>query len=817
MFVALELSSLTSELGFDGFLVFRQDRHSSNSNFSRGGGVLIAVKTHLKATDILIDNVDVEQVFVTLTLDSFIVLIGAVYLPPNAPLSVFESHTSSVEQLVSSLNPRYTLVCGDYNIPQVSCNELSVSCAPTPIVRPDAYHPPLLINLPFHFKPHNRISRAYRDFKSGNYVSMSQYLSSFNWPLTFSEYSINDAAVVFNDALLKAIGKFVPLKTFVEPKFLRWISGDLKNLILKKKHAHKKYKQTKQLPDYLLFSELRAKCKFRSRTDYRSHLKVTENSLTTSPSSFWKYVRYLRQNPTIPSTVHLGNITTNSNVESANMFSINFSSTFNPPLTISNQSSTTYDGLPFELPSDIDFSHEDVLISLNALSNTSSNGPDDISARCLFNCRNAIAFPLFLLFRRSLNEGFFPVAGKICSVTPVYKSGDPSDVKNYRPISIIPHIAKIFESLIFTRVKHSLNHIIIDEQHGFRTGKSTITSSVILVRHLIQLITGLIINELQALGIGSPLLSWLKSYLTNRKQFVKLHDSLSELIYVPSGVPQGGHLSPILFILFVNSINKWITKAKFLLFADDIKIYLKIDSPESCLILQSELDTFTTWVTRLGLSLNLGKCHVMSFNRSRSPILHPYRLCDVLINRVFVFKDLGIFYTSSLSFEHHINMIVSKALKILGFIKRVSKTFSSANCLRSLYLCLVRSILEYGVEVWHPYLAKNQLRLERVQNRYLSYVAFLLHIVHPTHDYSLVRQTLNIQTLSNRRLTDDINFVSSLLNGSLDDPTLLSSIQFRIPSYSTRNHTPLYIPSHSSNYGFNHPMHRMLRNYNNAL
>ncbi|KAF0749520.1 Uncharacterized protein FWK35_00019201 [Aphis craccivora] len=187
----------------------------------------------------------------------------------------------------------------------------------------------------------------------------------------------------------------------------------------------------------------------------------------------------------------------------------------------------------------------------------------------------------------------------------------------------------------------------------------------------------------------------------------------------------------------------------------------------------------------------------MSFNRSRSPILHPYRLCDVLINRVFVFKDLGIFYTSSLSFEHHVNIIVPKALKILGFIKRVSKTFSS----------------EYGVEVWHPYLAKDQLRLERVQNRYLSYVAFLLQIIHPAHDYSLVRQTLNIQTLSNRRLTANINFVSSLLNGFLDD-ILLFYLVFSSVFHPILQEITFHIPSHSSNYGFNHPMHR---NYNNAL
>jgi len=108
----------SSELSFDGFLVFWQDRNSSI--FSRGGGVLIAVKTYLEPTAIPLKILDTEQSFVTLTFDSFIVLFSAVSLPPNAPISVFESHTSSVEQLISSLNPSYTLFCGDYNIPQVS-------------------------------------------------------------------------------------------------------------------------------------------------------------------------------------------------------------------------------------------------------------------------------------------------------------------------------------------------------------------------------------------------------------------------------------------------------------------------------------------------------------------------------------------------------------------------------------------------------------------------------------------------------------------------------------------------------------------------
>jgi len=83
---------------------------------------------------------------------------------------------------------------------------------------------------------------------------------------------------------------------------------------------------------------------------------------------------------------------------------------------------------------------------------------------------------------------------------------------------------------------------------------------------------------LKSLCIENPLLSWLHSYITGRKQFIKIKNAVSELAMIPSGVPQGGHLSPLLFILFVNLITKWITKAELLLFDDDIKIILKIDS-----------------------------------------------------------------------------------------------------------------------------------------------------------------------------------------------------------------------------------------------
>jgi len=121
----------------------------------------------------------------------------------------------------------------------------------------------------------------------------------------------------------------------------------------------------------------------------------------------------------------------------------------------------------------------------------------------------------------------------------------------------------------------------------------------------------------------------------------------------------------------------------------------------------------------------------MIFHRKQTPIIFLYTLNGSPLERVYSVKDLGIYLVPSLSFEQHINITVGRALKVLGFIKRNTSLSTSITCLRPLYFSLVRSISEYGMVVWHPYLGKDQLHLEQVQNRFLSCVAFLLKIDHP--------------------------------------------------------------------------------------
>jgi len=194
-----------------------------------------------------------------------------------------------------------------------------------------------------------------------------------------------------------------------------------------------------------------------------------------------------------------------------------------------------------------------------------------------------------------LDEDVFPSVWKICSVTPVLKSSDPSLVTSYRSISISPHIAKIFKSIIFNYLGPKLNNILIPQQHGVRTGRSTISYSVSFSSFICDYLSSgaqvdviftdfskafdtvphnLLINELDRIDIGDPLLSLFRSYLSGRKQFVKLNGVSSGLSDVTSGVPRGGHLNPLLFCLYVNSISSFLKKAHFLLYADDIKIFL---------------------------------------------------------------------------------------------------------------------------------------------------------------------------------------------------------------------------------------------------
>lgn len=314
-------------------------------------------------------------------------------------------------------------------------------------------------------------------------------------------------------------------------------------------------------------------------------------------------------------------------------------------------------------------------------------------------------------------------------------------------------------------------------------------------------------------GISGPLLSWLSSYLTGRTQQVIVLGKVSSSFNTFSGVPQGGHLSPLLFLLFINDVKLLFKFCKFSLFADDLKMYIKINSVNDCEKLQSDLVRFSNWCSTNKLKINIDKCAIISFTRRKNPLIHKYSLDNHPITLVSSIKDLGIILSNDLSFNEHISYIYSKAMCMLGFVRRQCCDFNNIICLKTLYCSLVRSGLEYGSIIWNPYQSGLIQRLDRVQCNFLRHLVFKFEL-NVSAD-SLGRE-LGLHSLTSRRTFNDVSFIFKLLNNKISSPEILERVNWKVPAFNARSTTTFHVPFHSQSYSFNEPLSRMLRNCNSV-
>ena len=228
--------------------------------------------------------------------------------------------------------------------------------------------------------------------------------------------------------------------------------------------------------------------------------------------------------------------------------------------------------------------------------------------------------------------------------------------------------------------------------------------------------------KLWSFGITGNLWKWLQAYLTNRVQCVSVNNSVSDVLPVVSGVPQGSILGPIMFLVFVNDLPAAVTSSLVLLFADDAKCFKKVSEISDCLSLQQDLNNLATWSTFWNLLFNEEKCATIRFYSNHTPLLYDYHLNSKLVATKTVHPDLGVVVSSDLQWKSHYLFILPKSYKILGLLRRV---FSSVNCVRAkkvLYLSLVRSKLLYCSPIWRPHLLSDVRALENVQRRATKFI-----------------------------------------------------------------------------------------------
>lgn len=383
-------------------------------------------------------------------------------------------------------------------------------------------------------------------------------------------------------------------------------------------------------------------------------------------------------------------------------------------------------------------SEEDVLLAISSLNSSSKSDSEGFSQLFFKHCSNAIVTPIKLLFQECLNKGVFLNQWKLCTIVPVFKSGDRNDVCNYRPIVKQSTLAKLFDHIIQAKLFDHVNNVISKFQHGFFPGRSTCTNLALLTNQVITAFESraqldviytdfskafdkvdhfILLKKLECHGVSGKLLDFFASFLTQRKLFVKIGCATSRVIVdAVSGIPQGTHCGPLLFLLFINDLPNCFKFTNCLLFADDVKLFSVVrDYSDSCKV-QQDLDALAQWCSLNRLELNLNKCFVLTFSRkAMNTIVYNYELNNCAISRCNEMKDLGVIFDSKLTFSKHVDYIVSKAFAMIGFIRRNTSEFKDPFTLKSLYISLVRSRLEYCSLIWSPYYDIHSNRIERVQ------------------------------------------------------------------------------------------------------
>ena len=324
------------------------------------------------------------------------------------------------------------------------------------------------------------------------------------------------------------------------------------------------------------------------------------------------------------------------------------------------------------------------------------------------------------------------------NICPVFKKGSRNMPSNYRPISLTSSCCKIMEHIIFHSIMEHVQHnnILIDNQHGFRSGHSCQTQLISLVEDLSYAMDSgfqidvilldfskafdtvphkCLLNKLQNCKINNFIMTWIKSWLTQRTQCVVVDGISSSSVSVLSGVPQGTVLGPLLFLIYVNDIASGVSSS-IRLFADDCILYRTIKCEADSIILQRDLDILSQWSTLWQMKFNVSKCVLICCSRSPNLFQYNYQLYDHILDVRDEHLYLGVLLYRSLSWSNHIAKTTEKASQLFNFLRH-NLSNCSPSVKASAYLTIVRPVMEYAASVWDPYQQNDILSLEKVQRR----------------------------------------------------------------------------------------------------
>lgn len=813
------------------YVLIRNDRVGKG-----GGGVAIYLKSHIPYKVVMKSSPEycssAEYLFIDIDL-GIRFLLGVVYCPPN--IDYFSKFESILDDLL--LNYHRVLIMGDFNTclmkqdsrsrklkSLISSSNLNfLDLAPTHhshtcnslldlIVTSDrnlvssfgqfdapgfSHHDLIYASFKIKVPKPKPIVLNQRNFARMSVDDLNNDASMVNWSSVEDLSTVDDKLELFMKLILSLFDHHAPIHSVkLKHKPSLWMNDLVRKAMARRNRAFRRYKCDRSDDNWTEYKRMRNRCNMLCRNAKRRY--IADQIEQSSPGGIWKFLRSIGigKPKTLDSKVPIDLNVLNAHFTSCS--TLDFHKKLNALKEIQNKPCPVSDVFEFAAVS------QDHVYKIIQSLKSKATGCDDIGRVMVVFILKHVLPSLTHIINFSLSSGVFPDVWRKAHVLPLPKISNPLLPNQFRPISILPFLSKIIESVVHKQIIEYLNksNLFNQFQSGFRAGHSTTTAllkvtedmragmekSQVTVLVLVDFSNAfnavdhdLLLAVLEHLNFSTFSLHWFSSYLKGRRQAIRTAQSFSDWCELDAGVPQGGILSPLLFSLFINMLSSYL-HCSYHFYADDLQLYKhsmaeKVD--ETIESLNVDLLELQSWSKLFGIQVNPDKCQAIIVGSSRQLCkidfaeLTPLRYNNSVIPFSHTVKDLGLLIDSNLTWSSQINEVSRKFYASLHSVIRF-KNFLPLSTKISLVNTLLLPIIDYAdicyLDISEEYLNK----LDRLLNTCIRFIFGLRKYDH----ISQYRAKLKWLRIRERRNSRILCLLYSVLNDPNSPSYLKSSFNY---------------------------------------